>query len=97
MAVVYLEGSMIKASSTFKDAAGVIVDPPEVVLKYKKPDESVVTKAYSLSEITKVSAGNYETYVLLADPGKYTFRWEGTGNSGSVSETTINVTASKVV
>lgn len=93
----YLEGTTIKAKAKFKNSLGALVDPTNVFLKYKRPDSVVVTLAYDLVEITKTAVGNYEVYVTLDQPGKYVFRWEGSGNNGSVSESEVTVTASQVI
>jgi hypothetical protein len=97
MSTKYIQGVTVNVTAEFRTFNGVLVDPTDVILKYKTPTDIVITRKYSLNEITKVSQGVYETYVLLDLAGKYIFRWEGSGNSGSIDETIINVTASKVI
>lgn len=97
MATKYLQGTTIKAKSEFRNVGGSLVDPSAVALKYKSPDGSITTKTFALGDITKDSAGVYEIYVTLSQVGNYVFRWEGSGNDGSVSETTITVSPSQVI
>lgn len=97
MSTKYVQGATITIKAEFRDSGAMLVDPSEVYLKYKLPDSSVVTKSYSLTEVTKISSGIYSCIVVLDQSGNWSFRWEGTGVNGSVSETTINVTASKVI
>jgi len=97
MATTYIAGTTIKAKAEFRNSSNVLIDPTSVTLKYKKPDDSIVTKTTGALEITKTSVGIYEIYLTLDLAGKYSFRWEGAGIDGSVSETQLTVTASKVI
>jgi hypothetical protein len=96
MATKYIEGTTIRAYAEFRNDSNVLVDPLTVTLKYKQPDNVLMTKTSPL-EVLKVSTGIYEIYLILSQAGKYAFRWEGSGNNGSVSETVITVQASQVL
>lgn len=97
MATKYIQGTTIKAKSEFRSFAGELIDPTTVVLKYKTPDGALITKTYSLAEISKTSTGLYYAFITLDQAGQYNFRWEGTGPDGSVTESSLTVSPSKVI
>jgi hypothetical protein len=98
MAVKYIEGTTIKTSAVFKDVNDALVDPADVKILTKDPDAIVTTLVYGTDvELVKDSTGNYHAFVTLDKAGKWIFRWESSGQTGSVDELAITVTASQVI
>lgn len=95
MATKYIEGTTVKVKAEFRNVDNVLIDPSTVNLKYKTPDGTVTTK--TSPDVLNTGVGLYEIYVTLTDAGKWAFRWEGSGNNGSVNEAVIMVQNSQVV
>ena len=96
MAQQYDVGDMIRCSVVFKDLNGTVIDPTTVVLKIKKPNNSLVTYNYLAdAELIKDSVGNYHYDFLITLDGMHTFGWFGSGNMSAVETSTFFVNPSK--
>lgn len=56
-------------------------DPTTLTFKMREPDGTITTYVYggSPDSITKNSTGNFHVDWLLAQVGRHTYRWIGTG------------------
>ncbi len=86
-----LIGTTLTTSAVFKNDANVVVYPATVNLKYKKPNNQIVTVA-----VTPVS-NKFSSDVLLDSAGIWYFRWESVGANSIAEEFTVQVLASSVV
>lgn len=89
------QGDVVRVAAKFTDTAGTDVDPTTVVFKVRKPDGAKTTYTYGVgATIAKSSVGDYYVNFELADPGTYTFRWQGSGNYQGAVELTQAVSRS---
>lgn len=77
----------VRFSVNVQDSSLAYVDPATLVFKVKDPDGAVTSYTY-LTDIGLVrdSLGHYHLDLVLADPGKWTFRAEGSGNMNVAKE-----------
>lgn len=74
-AVRFTEGQVVRIAATFRDTAGVLVDPTTVVLTVKKPDDTEATPALS-----NPSDGEYHGTATLDQSGLWRWRYVSTGS-----------------
>ena len=91
----HVVGNSVDPTALFK-VDGTATDPTTVTLRIKTPagDESVLIYGTD-DEVERVSAGSYRSHVSLTTPGRWVFRWEGTGACEAAAESILDVTASK--
>lgn len=78
----YVLGAQIYLSATFTNAAGSLVDPTGVLLKYKVSNGSTTTLTYGVdAALVKDSTGMYHAYFTPGSAGTYYFRWETSGTA----------------
>lgn len=87
----FAAGQRVRLSVAFANAAGTAADPAEVTLKYRDPRGTIVTKTYGAAEVTKDSTGNYHFDVDVSIPGRWFYRYEGTGALVAADETAFSV------
>lgn len=77
----YDKGDYIRLTGTWRDDAGVLVDPTTVTLKIHLPDGTTSSYTYASGFVVKDSVGIYHYDFLPNGQGNYVYRWEGTGNA----------------
>lgn len=83
-------GTTVIATATFRDTAGVLVDPSTVVLTVTEPDATTTTPAP-----TNPSVGVYQHAQDTDQAGNWWFTWVGTTTEGdAVTECVICLTES---
>ena len=91
-------GAGVRLRATITDVDGVALDPTSIVVRVRKPDNSVVV--FTGGQIVRESAGIYYCETDIADlAGDYWQRWEVTGPSPAkgAEEKAFKVRASKVL
>ena len=94
----YLEGSTVRVQATFV-VGGVNTDPTTVTLKVKSPAGVTTTYTYAGATVTKSATGIYYKDLgptILDVPGKWYYRWIGTGAAAGVAETLLTIIASEI-
>lgn len=80
-------GDKVRMSSAITGNTGSAADPGALVLKYRKPNGTVVTLTYGVgSEITRDSLGNYHADIIVDQAGTWTYRFISTGNAAGAEE-----------
>lgn len=74
MAKVYDEGDVARISNTFYNFSNVATNPTSVVLRVLDPAGTTTTPSP-----TSDGSGVYHYDLTLNLPGKWYYRWEGTG------------------
>lgn len=71
-----------------KNANGTktFVDPTTIVLRIKPPTGSVVVKTYPEAGTVKEAIGKYAYRFVVDKPGRWVYRWEGTGTIPQAEE-----------
>jgi hypothetical protein len=82
---VFELGQVVRQNVTFKNLAGVAVDPGALTVKVKSPLGVVTTYVYGTdAQVVKDSEGNYHIDLDLDGQGVWSGKWIGTGaNKGS--------------
>lgn len=84
---IYWPNTTIDLDIVFTDEAGANVDPVTVVLRLMDQWGSEKKYTYgSSSNLTKSATGVYSCAVLPDKPGRWSFRWEGTGTNTTVGQ-----------
>jgi hypothetical protein len=86
MANTYDIGDLVRVSAAFATSGGVATDPTTVTLKVQSPAGTETTYTYALTEVTKGSVGNYYKDLTITLPGRWVYRWIGTGAVVAASE-----------
>jgi hypothetical protein len=97
MATTYDIGDVVRVSSTFTDnATGVAVDPGQVRVKVRDPQNKIKTYTYlTHPEVVRVSAGIYRIEFKLTKSGGWYVRFEGNNTNVSAEEALIEVRPSQ--
>lgn len=82
-------GDKVRVTATFKDVADALVDPTNVVLKFKDPSAVVTTPT-----VTRTSLGIYYAEQSITAAGVWYYRAEATGTGQSAAEGTFTVITS---
>jgi hypothetical protein len=85
MANIYDIGDKVRISCAFT-SAGVATDPTAIVCKVKKPDGTITTATYALSQVSKASTGNYYYDFTIDQVGSHWYRFAGTGTVVAAAE-----------
>jgi ABC-type Fe3+ transport system substrate-binding protein len=95
--MTYDVGDRARLEVGFTNLAGNPTDPTAVTLKVKAPGTAVVTYTFGVGgTIVKDSTGNYHADIDITVPGKWHYRWTGTGALVVVEETSLFVRKSNV-
>ena len=86
----------ISTASPFS-VAGVATDPTTITLQVRKPDGTITSYTYALSEITRDSAGTYHKDIDIDAEGNWYYRWIGTGTVVAADENWFTVNPSKFI
>lgn len=80
----YIKGAQVYLSASFTDAAGDLIDPTGVVLKYKIQNGTATTLTYGVdAALVKDSTGVYHCYITPSTAGVYYYRWEASGTTST--------------
>jgi hypothetical protein len=80
-------GDVGRCSVAFRDIAGASVDPDQVILQIKRPDESIVQFRYNQdAALIRDSVGEYHLDYLITQDGTHYYKWSGTGNVYAAEE-----------
>lgn len=91
------QGTRIRSTATFTNAAGTNTDPTTVTVKYRVGNGTVTTKVYVTDpEVVRSAAGIF--YIDLdvgTARGMWHVRWEGTGAVVTAVESSFGVAGSE--
>jgi len=87
---LYDPGSKIRLSVRFT-VASVLTDPTGVSVKVKDPAGVVTTYTFGGGQVIKDSAGNYHRDITPATPGRWYYRYIGTGAVEATTEDSFRV------
>jgi hypothetical protein len=94
---VYAEGTPVRVSATFR-VAGVETDPTTVTAIIRDPDGVERTYLYGTdAELVRDDAGDYHVDVDAGPPGRWIYRFAGTGVASAAAEQVFLVEGSVVV
>lgn len=75
-------GDVRRVSAAIVNAAGTPTDPTTLVLKVRKPDDTVTTYTYGVGiVIVKDGVGAYHADLTLDQAGRWKYDWIGTGTA----------------
>lgn len=95
--MTYAVGDRATLTVTFRNFAGTLTNPTTVVLRVRRDrDEEKEYEFGEDSEITRNSVGMYTAEFVIDEPGRYAYRWEGSGTLDSVFEDVFFVDASRL-
>jgi len=75
----YDAGTLVTFTGTFKDATLAPADPTDVFVRVRKPDGTVQVFQFSLAQVNKDGVGIYHKDILVNLPGRWYYKFEGTG------------------
>ena len=87
-------GGTKRATVTFIDntANGVNVDPATIIIRWKSPTTSLITKTFGVdTELIKDSVGVYHIDISLTEVGTWWVQAKGTGTINSTDIVTFTV------
>lgn len=88
-------GSSVQLSAAFFNNAGILADPTAIALRVKDPTGTVTV--YTGAQVTRQEAGIYSLNLALAHPGRYFYRFEGTGGVLAAADNMLFVRKSPVL
>jgi hypothetical protein len=74
----YSANTLVRLSAAIATIAGAAIDPSDVTMKVKLPDNSISDQS---ANVVKDSIGNYHVDYLPTQTGTYTYEWIGTGDA----------------
>ena len=91
----FKEGSQVRLTNTFKNAAGTEIDPTSVFFWWQTPAGVATTYTYGTNaELVRSSAGVYYVDLSLNEDGYWLWEFYSTGTGEAVDAGTIDVVAS---
>lgn len=87
-------GAMLTFSATWRVPAteeGTLTDPTEVTFLLEDPEGEVLDVVYPAMPIERDSAGTFHVDYVPLLPGRYYWRWQGTGAAHGSTEGSIRV------
>lgn len=85
--MIYDTGDEVRLGAEFKDAAGAMADPTVTTLTIKDPLNVVTVLTHGIdAALVKASTGSYYCDLEIVYDGKYSYRWQGTGDVISAGE-----------
>jgi hypothetical protein len=88
----YEMGQVVRATGTFKNAAGDIFDPSVVKFRVRTPAAVVTEYIYGQNaDLVKDSTGIYHFDVVLGAAGQWKYRWISTGTGATAKVVTLDV------
>jgi hypothetical protein len=97
MSIAYFDkGDLIRATNTFTNAAGTVLDPTDVYCKYQVPGSSVTTLHYGVDgALVKEQTGIYHVDISATAAGTYYVRFYSTGTGQAAVESSFCVQESR--
>ena len=86
-------GDQVTFFVDFTNAAGTAANPSTVTLKVENPDGTQTT--YAQGSLSNPSTGRWEKAVTVDKPGRWWFRFEGTGSIQLAQEDYVQVRDSR--
>lgn len=90
-------GDTVRLSAVFTNMEDAPADPTVVTLRIRKPDGTITVLTYAAAQITRDGLGEFHYDYPIAVSGDHYYRYEGTGNVATASETFFRVNKSKIV
>jgi hypothetical protein len=88
----YEKGQVVRATGTFRDSAGNLVDPSVVKFRVRTPAAVVTEFTYGTdADLVKDSAGVYHFDVALVTAGLWKYRWISTGIGAAAKVVQLDV------
>jgi hypothetical protein len=91
----YVKGAKIALTCVFR-VNGVLTDPTTVTLKVIAPETAQANYTYPAS-VNKDGTGQFSKVITGGTPGRWKYRWEGTGAAEQVAEGYFTVKTSPFV
>jgi hypothetical protein len=91
------QGTLIRSTATFTNAAGANTDPTTVTVRYRVGTDTVTTKVY-VTDAAVIKSATGIFYIDLAVgalDGTWHVRWEGTGAVVAAVEASFSVKPSQ--
>lgn len=89
----YEQGQVVRATGSFKDAGGTLVDPSVVKLRVRTPAGDVTEYVYGTApDLVKDSTGVYHFDIVLNAGGLWRYRWVSTGIGATARIVNLDVT-----
>lgn len=87
---LYDPGSKIRLSARF-EVAGDLTDPTTVTLKVQDPAGAITTYTLSGGTVTKAATGRFYKDLTPTAPGRWYYKWIGTGTVESTTEESFQI------
>jgi hypothetical protein len=88
----YEQGQVVRATGTFKDSAGNLVDPSVVKFRTRTPAAVVTEYTYGVNgDLVKDSTGVYHFDIVLETAGLWKYRWVSTGIGAAAKVVSLDV------
>jgi hypothetical protein len=88
----YEQGQVVRATGSFKDASGTLVDPSVVKLRVRTPAAAVTEYVYGVAQdLIKDSTGVYHFDIVLNAGGLWKYRWVSTGVGATAKVVSLDV------
>lgn len=92
----YEQGQVVRATGTFKDSAGNLVDPSVVKFRVRTPAAVVTEYTYGVNaDLVKDSTGVYHFDIVLSTSGLWKYRWVSTGIGAAAKVVSLDVAAAE--
>ncbi len=92
MPETYDIGDRLTLKVLFKNDVGILADPTTVTCRVRKPNRQVVT--FTGAQLQHPGPGDFRASIDIDQPGRWTYRFEGTGALVAADETIFDVTPS---
>jgi hypothetical protein len=88
----YEQGQVVRATGTFRDLAGNLVDPSVVQFRTRTPAAVVTEYVYGVNaDLIKDSTGVYHFDIPLSVAGLWKYRWLSTGVGAASKIVSVDV------
>lgn len=81
-------GDTARLPTMITNAAGSAVDPSQLALRVWNPNQAMTVYTYGGTPAVSASgtAGSYYVDLMLDQPGRWVYRWEGTGGNSAAEQ-----------
>jgi hypothetical protein len=88
----YEKDQVVRATGTFRDTAGTLVDPTTVKFRTRTPAGVVVEYVYGVdADLVKDSTGIYHFDITFVSSGLWKYRWITTGVGATAKTVNLDV------
>ena len=90
----FQKGEVVKVRGEFRTPKtalinpNVLIDPDEITLLIKKPDQTTTTLTYAAEQVVRDDTGKYSAFVELTQEGTYHYRWVGDSGGAATGVST---------